>query len=358
MAWDDWSKAEPMRLAYYVTPDAMLWFDGRIHHDNLALLPNGLYQTAQALYEALLQKIPPINYAPEKYNYTLAQQKIRTPAEILDTPGEGTCLDLALLFCGLCLGHNLLPLLIVLNGHVLAGISLKNRLPEWNKNRPGRELFDGAKGPEKGLLSAHQTERYAHFCELTSEQQKVFLPIECTGFAQSQRLSQSIDAFPETRNRQANGTLTFEQAVLAGREQLTLQNGRRFLFALDIAMAQAHLGKPYALIPQGWAGGTDRKQTLRSFSTNEIFSLADLLLTCPSIKDRETRQTILNMLDDQIATNIPRHNSAKTDVINIILTCRNYANGLEQLITLTSLFEGPDSLALQNLQTFLANNQS
>jgi hypothetical protein len=262
MTWEDWSKSDSISLARYVNADAMRLLGDNINYDDLSIQPNGLCLTVQAIYDALRKRKEPINYAPEKYDYALTHQKIRTPGEILGPPHEGTCLDLALLFCALCLHCNLLPILVVLDGHALAVVSLKNRLPEWNRNRAGREPFDVADSDQKGLLTALQPEQYTQFCQLAIDKDGGFLPIECTGFAHSQRLSQQQTTFPETVGRQEDGTLTFERAVQAGQEQLNLQSRRPFHFALDIAMAQANIGEPYALpegaltsVPQVISGG-------------------------------------------------------------------------------------------------------
>jgi hypothetical protein len=245
MTWEVWSKAEPLRLARYATPDAMRWFDGKINYDDLSSQPGGLFETVRAIYNALRERQALINYAPEKYHYLEPFQEIRTPAEILGDPHEGTCLDLALLFSGLCLGHNLLPVLIVLDGHALAAVSLKNRLPEWNRNRAGRDLFEGEDSQVKGLLASWQQEQCERFYQLVNSE--VFLPIECTGLAHSQRLGQQQPPFPESLGRQDDGTMTFERAIEGGREQLNLQDKRPFQFALDIAIAQANVGGPYSL---------------------------------------------------------------------------------------------------------------
>ena len=149
-------------------------------------------------------------------------QTIRTPPEILVAPREGTCLDLAALYCGLCLASELLPVLIVIEGHALAAVSLTHGVRDWNGYRPGRELF--AAGP----LSDAQALR-----DLIDEES--FLAVECTGFAHSDLLGQKIGDMPEAQHR-SGGVLTFDQAVDTGRQQLDWAE-RPFQFAIDIAVA-------------------------------------------------------------------------------------------------------------------------
>jgi hypothetical protein len=51
-----------------------------------------------------------------------ARQPIRTIDTILSEK-RGTCLDLSLLFCAVCLAHDLAPLLIVLEGHAFVAVA-------------------------------------------------------------------------------------------------------------------------------------------------------------------------------------------------------------------------------------------
>ena len=62
-------------------------------------------------------------------------QFIRKPNEILSGNKEGTCLDLALLFCGLCLGHKLLPIFVLLENHALVAISLRFTTSERDSSK-------------------------------------------------------------------------------------------------------------------------------------------------------------------------------------------------------------------------------
>jgi hypothetical protein len=216
MAWEPWPKVEARHLARYVTPDAV-----RVSHlvegrDDLVHKPDGRRLLLRALYEALTARH--ISYAPEKYHPDEELQQIRTPAEILEAPGEGTCLDLSVLVCGLCLGFDLLPLLIVIKGHALVAVSLERGLREWmDFGRREIEQFD------RGLLEDPEPLRGLI-------DQRSYLALECTGFAHSERLH---GAQPEEQDRE-RGFLTFTQAGEVARKQLDVA-ARPFRFALDIA---------------------------------------------------------------------------------------------------------------------------
>jgi tetratricopeptide (TPR) repeat protein len=103
----------------------------------------------------------------------------------------------------------------------LAAVSLTHGLRDWqDPSRPKLQLFLDGPLTEPGPL-----------LELIADEE--YLTVECTGFAQSQSLSESV---PEGVGRTAEGLLPFERAVAAGREQLERPD-RPFRFALDIAIA-------------------------------------------------------------------------------------------------------------------------
>jgi hypothetical protein len=215
-----WAKAEPNTIVRFVTPVAVdvLKPIGVSSHD---LEVAGNYKgIVQAIYDTLCGS--GIQYAREPYNSSDALQPVRTPTEVLRSPGEGTCLDLAVLFCGLCLGFNLLPVLIVLEGHALAAVSRRFKGTEWNSNDrwPELNLFD------RGTLENPDTLR-----RLIDDGD--YLLVECTGFAHSTQLSRDR---PEGRGR-VDGLLSFDWAMRDGREQLD-QGDRRLWHAFDVVRLQ------------------------------------------------------------------------------------------------------------------------
>ena len=74
------------------------------------------------LYEALAAR--DLRWSRALYHPDAELQYIRTPDTILHGSGDATCLDLALLFAGAALGKELLPLVVVLDGHALVAMSL------------------------------------------------------------------------------------------------------------------------------------------------------------------------------------------------------------------------------------------
>jgi len=230
LAWPPWSRVDDKGLARYVTQQASRWTSLPVSRFDLAGQLDQRRAVARAVYVALNERS--IRYALEEYLPSEAQQVIRTPPEILTSPREGTCLDLAALFCGLSLANELIPILIVIDGHALAAVSLTHGVRDWNRYRPGRELFT------TGPLTDPQRLR-----DLIDEES--FLAVECTGFAHSEQLGQLGDK-PEGLGR-VNGVMDFEQAVRAGRLQLDRAD-RPFQFAIDVAVA--HYGwriEPYPL---------------------------------------------------------------------------------------------------------------
>jgi AAA ATPase domain len=235
LTWPQWPRVDDRGLARFVTPQASRWLPLPLSRFDLSGQLDQRRIIARAVYDALKERN--IRYALEEYHPSQALQTIRTPPEVLIAPREGTCLDLAALYCGLCLAYELLPVLIVIEGHALAAVSLTHGVRDWNGYRPGRELF--ATGP----LVEVQALR-----DLIDEES--FLAVECTGFAHSDQLGQEIGDKPEAQHR-TGGVLVFDQAVEAGRQQLDRAD-RPFQFAIDIAVA--HYGwrmepHPLELLP-------------------------------------------------------------------------------------------------------------
>jgi len=225
MEWK-WSKANEKDLARFVNEKAIQLLDKLPIDDRLKLVQDesGRRTLVKAIYETLVTR--GIRYDFEKYQPEAETQLIRTPVEILSTPGEGTCLDLALLFCSLCFGYDLLPLLIVIEGHAFAAVSLKHKREEWNAYGTERAMFD--------TLNLFQGDtNLAALKKLVEDE--AYIAVECTGFAHSQVLGNA--QAPEAKGRTSDGTLSFGRAVKVGSEQLENPD-REFKFAIDIAAAK------------------------------------------------------------------------------------------------------------------------
>jgi hypothetical protein len=223
MTWPEWRQYNPQDLAAFVTDQATRWLtlDSVTSLYDLADQLDRYARIVEDIYTTLCKQ--QIKYDPEEYHPSAALQRVRSPVKVFGHPHKGTCLDLATLFCGLCLGNDLLPILIVLKGHVLVAVSLTHGLRDWNKNRPGRSLFNHRPltepDPLRQLIDSGE-----------------YVAIECTGFAFSEslgQLSQGPRPYPESIGRE-HGIMSFERAKAAGREQL---DERDFRFALDIAVA-------------------------------------------------------------------------------------------------------------------------
>src|SRR4051812_21521726 len=81
--------------------------------------------------------------------------------------------------------------------------------------------------------------------------------------------------------------------------------------------------------------------------------LARMLLRCPSVSNRSSRDAIVNDLPDEIQDKIPRAPADLTDVKNIIEACSNYENGTEQLISIIREYEG-SSIPIKEVDRWLA----
>jgi NACHT domain len=218
----EWSRANEKDLAKFINGDSIQLLD-KINVDSLYLSksPSGRRELVKVIYNTLLMK--DIKYTLEKYQvYEARTQIVRSPYEILVSPGSGTCLDLATLFCGLCLGYRLLPQIIVMDGHAFALVSLSHSLEEWNANKRERNFFNNSK-----LIEGD--ENLEILKQLIDEE--FYIAIECTGFARNQGLKRLIQ---EEKFRKNNGILSFDDALIEGRKQL---ESRSFKFAVDIAVA-------------------------------------------------------------------------------------------------------------------------
>jgi hypothetical protein len=203
MNWPMWSYAEQAGVARYASPDAARWCALEENRGDLQTHPDACVRITQALYGALLNK--GIRYNLEPFHPAQGAQRIRTPLEVLTQPCEGTCLDLALCFCGLALANELLPVLVVVRGHAFVAVATAHGLRDWSALRPTRQPFKDS--PVTTDLAA--VRKLVERGELVA--------VECTGFARSEALSTN-KAFPETQGR-ADGVMSFERAVAAGREQ-------------------------------------------------------------------------------------------------------------------------------------------
>ena len=147
LAYDQWQGGESYKdvLAAFVLPNHPLipvlmhdaaerlqkWgksasFEGYQAHD-----PNRVRDLAAAAYAAIQKKN--ILYAEPPASFSVIGQRIRTPETIMEQR-LGTCMDMTLLYAALLEAMGLDPLLVMLKGHIFAGVWLKERSIEELKS--------------------------------------------------------------------------------------------------------------------------------------------------------------------------------------------------------------------------------
>lgn len=220
---ESWRIYDEKGLAAFVdSQEVGKYFPHSINHLEISTRPYGRKKIVGLIYQSLVDKN--ISYALEAYNASNNIQLIRTPQEILVDQKKGTCLDLAILFGGLCILNELLPVLVILEDHALVAVSTKHGLRDW-------EALDRTE------VSIFKKDIVRDIEQLKSKfEDETYIVVECTGFASSRALSSEL---PEGRDRNQQGFLSFEDAIKAGRsnfepQQLQL---RPFNFAIDIATA-------------------------------------------------------------------------------------------------------------------------
>ncbi len=203
--WDDDHVVDAVTAASYDAteplPDERQLTDFDLLHDRP--------QLARRIYDRLRSRNP--SYQLEQIGLRDDQQPIRSPAQVLGSvamPGEGTCLDLALVYAGACLHRNLLPLVVVFSDHAITMVATNHDRRDVDGYRAEDAAFHNGVATDGNRVRALVTEGKTH------------VAIECTGFAVSHSLS----------GRDKNGFLSFDQAVEAG---TTAFEARQFSFAID-----------------------------------------------------------------------------------------------------------------------------
>lgn len=223
-----WSQFDKFQLAQFVIPEIPDDFQLADKVNQVELRAWDKRELVKEIYHTLKEKN--IKYDLELFNSEPNTQGIRTYKEILENPKTGTCLDLAVLFCGICLAYNLLPLLIVVEGHAFAAVSMNYERSEYldlGKREEEIQLFR-----EEPLSNSQKLQQLIDGGD--------FLPIECTGFASS-KFTLPEDK-PEGKGRDEEGFLSFERAIAAGKEQIGTP-GRELRFAVDVAIAHEYWKK-------------------------------------------------------------------------------------------------------------------
>ncbi len=314
-----WSKADEKGLVRFAHPDAVLTAAAERHVDlgieRLAVeqTADGRRTIARAIYEGLQRLDPPVDYDRERYlHHGEYRQIIRTPRQILITEKHGTCLDLALLFCAFALSQDLMPLLVIVEGHAFAAISLMHGRQHWDA-RPRDEMTRFVDGG--GLLRDGEV-------LLRLIERGWYLPIECTGFARSRALAAT--AGPEGEARDAAGFLAFDRAVDAGLEQLGAAS-RRFCYVLDVHLLQQELGfgtyAPPDLLAQAQAPAEHRPAETAELPTETLPMLArEILKHAPGLGERDRRDSLVEKLRRETGAGFPlRVDDAEMDLVYVLV---------------------------------------
>ena len=224
MSWPVWPKGNEKALAGYAVAETANGV--RLTSSTAdALAAGDLRSVVAELYDEFATM--DIRWSREMYQPEQAVQEVRPPDSIVGGAGDGTCLDVALLFAGAALGKELLPVVVVLDGHALVAVSLRTL-------RRGADSFARSQSEggvfTEGVLSGDGA--CARLAALVDRGDYVM--VECTGFARSEVALDS--AVPEGQQR-TEGLMDFARAVTAGREQLDFA-ARPFVFAVDVAYLQ------------------------------------------------------------------------------------------------------------------------
>ena len=84
--------------------------------------------------------------------------------------------------------------------------------------------------------------------------------------------------------------------------------------------------------------------------------LIKLLIECPSLRDKDTRGSLLKMLPHDIANQIKVGHAITEHVVNIVDACMNYSDGLKHLFDAVRLFDD-ETEPFQKLSDFLENQK-
>lgn len=165
--------------------------------------PNRVRDLAAAAYAAIQKKN--IVYAEPPASFSVPGQRIRTPETILEQR-LGTCMDMTLLYAACLEAIGLHPLLVMMKGHIFAGVWLKKRSVDELKS--GNVLMDNLDELKKRIDNGSD--------ELTF--------VECTAMCSGKQIS-------------------FEEAEKAAKWG-NLANPEDFRFAIDVFLSRHYGVKP------------------------------------------------------------------------------------------------------------------
>jgi hypothetical protein len=96
--------------------------------------------------------------------------------------------------------------------------------------------------------------------------------------------------------------------------------------------------------------------SVRTLSLSQKTELVNILLACTCISNRDSRETVLGLLNEQfpgIVNRISRRTDSQTDVMEIVSTCEKHPGSLQALGEIVVYFEGSGSVNTQDLRKFM-----
>jgi nucleotide-binding universal stress UspA family protein len=96
--------------------------------------------------------------------------------------------------------------------------------------------------------------------------------------------------------------------------------------------------------------------TPKTLSFPQRAELVGKLLACACISNRDSRETVLSLLNEQfpgIVNAVSRRTDNRADVMEVVSTCLRHPGSLQELIGIVTYFEGETSVNTQQLRTFM-----
>jgi hypothetical protein len=91
---------------------------------------------------------------------------------------------------------------------------------------------------------------------------------------------------------------------------------------------------------------------MTKLTTQQLHQLANHLLKCLSMKNKDTRNDVLAFLPDTVRGAISRRDQDRADIVNIVRTCNEYPGALADLVDGVRCYD-EDSSGMQKLDTFM-----
>ncbi|MBN1875109.1 MAG: caspase family protein [Anaerolineae bacterium] len=124
-----------------------------------------------------------------------------------------------------------------------------------------------------------------------------------------------------------------------------------------IALLLGGVGLSLDTAPPALPGTAKQFSRLLKLERAQKSELVNALLACPTMRDRHTRDVVVDNLPNNIKNSIVRNAADRVDVNNIVTRCADFAGGMEELVEVVRDFEG-DSLPMQGVDAVWQHIQS